>query len=71
MVRCDNASACDVFAYGRATSAPMAAALDVLREIERRHGVRVLFNHIASEKNVVADKLSRGSPKPPDGHSRR
>jgi hypothetical protein len=49
VVRCDNASACDVVASGRATSAPMAAALDVLREVERRHGVRVLFNHIAGD----------------------
>ena len=43
----------------------------MLREIERRHGVRVLFNHIAGEKNVVADKLSRGSSMLHDGHLRR
>ena len=71
VVRCDNASACDIVASGRTTSAPIAATLDALREIERRHGLWVTFNHIAGEKNLVADKLSRAQSRPPDGHSMR
>lgn len=59
ILRNDNDSAVRAVSTGRTRSAPMLAALGVMRRVQHDAGIRVLAVHISGKQNVIADRLSR------------
>lgn len=60
ILRNDNNSACIVINTWRANSIPMLAALRIMRRVVQRCQVRVRIQHIAGERNHIADDIRRG-----------
>lgn len=58
VMRCDIMSACDVMESRRAKSPAMKTALRIVERIEQVYHIRILLEHIRSERNAVADELS-------------
>ena len=58
VLRCDNQSSCDVVLSRRPQSDAMREALRILEEVEKAYGVHVRLEHIPTDMNVIADRLS-------------
>lgn len=58
--RCDNMAACVVSRSRLSTTPTMALCVTILCELEAEFQVRIIFDHIPGEVNVVPDHLSRG-----------
>lgn len=60
IARSDNMAACHVSRRHLSTRPVMAECVDIQMELEERHGVSLLFDHIPGKQNLIAEKLSRG-----------